>query len=172
MTDPGCAHDKVVTTDMRKHGVPAQITVCVACGQSLDYRPLPGASISIGAKSLPEEEAMIQARAKIAKAEELGIAGEIREESGITGALPEDPPEGPQEGPEGTHEEVGTGPPASRSRADGSPVLCEKHGGEIGPCDTGERRAHNCHHSKWGKLRTFDGPCACLECHKEQDSLS
>ena len=212
-----CQHEKSVTTDMSKHGVLAQVTVCADCGHPLDYRPLRHVDVT-GACDLPEEESMIQARAKIAKAKETGLADEIKEESGIVEALPDVPPEAlamPEEkegmgdwidhpsfaprampcpscgvvaNPDGVCEETGckmkgqevipepapAPPPVERhrSRADSSPVMCEKHGGNIEPCDTGTRRAHNCHHSRWGVLRTFDGPCACSECHKDPPGVT
>lgn len=140
-----CDHLKSVTTDMSKHGVFAQVTVCAACGHPLDYRPLRHVDVT-GACDLPEES-MIQARAKI-------NPDGVCEETGckLKG------------------QEVILEPPLPvkrhRSRANAVPVLCEKHGGDIEPCDTGERRAHNCHHAKWNALMTFAGPCACLECHE------
>ncbi len=43
--------------------------------------------------------------------------------------------------------------------------LCQKHGGSAEPCDHGAGKAHHCIHSKWGKLATCGGPCACHPCH-------
>jgi hypothetical protein len=41
---------------------------------------------------------------------------------------------------------------------------CTARGGAVPECDEGAGKAHHCQNSKWGKLRTFGGPCLC-GCH-------
>lgn len=68
--------------------------------------------------------------------------------------------------------------PAMRTRRENDSTLCPKwfgHGLEVRPmgspplldepCTTGAGKANLCVHSKWERLATFDGPCACLLCH-------
>jgi hypothetical protein len=129
-------------SDLSDQGVMAKVTICADCGASLDYRPLREVDVSSSDAELPVYEANVQAQAKIAKAKE------VREESGEQVALPEHPTE------------------EKRKTEHAGVVPCTKHGGEIEPCSTGSGKAHHCHHSKWGSLRTFNRPCPCLECHQ------
>jgi hypothetical protein len=150
---------------MSSHGVMAEVTVCAACGKSLDYRPLRDVDLAGSEDEMPAYESEIQAKARAAK------AAEVLAESEAQAAGAEGPPgtEGP---PAATVEDVDLlmdlGPheeTVKRNRNAHEAVLCEKHGGEIEPCDNGERRANFCHHSKWGRLGTFNAPCPCTGCH-------
>ena len=141
---PECTHERSVTTDMTKFGVLAEVTACADCGHPLDYRKLREKDVSGSDVDLPVHEADIQAAARVAKARE------VLEESGEALALPAEPT-GPS-GPSGPLGATGL-------------VRCTKQGGSLVECDTGPSRAQHCAHSKWGELRTFNGPCRC-ECHR------
>jgi transcription elongation factor Elf1 len=172
-----CNHEESVTTDMSSHGVMAEVTVCAACGQSLDYRPLREVDVAGSEDEMPVYESEIQAQARAAKAAEALAEAEAVILATPTGRSPDDLHRacaGTEPPPEATVEDVDLlvdiGPPPERSlernREHAHEVVpCEKHGGEIEPCDTGERQAHNCQHGKWGSLRTFNSPCPCAGCH-------
>jgi hypothetical protein len=160
-----CGHERSVTSNVSKHGVLAEITVCATCGEALDYRPLREKDLAGSEAEMPAYESEIQARAKAAKAEEIALASP-------TGKAPDDLHVAvaaakvvPCDVEALTESGLVTPARVPLSVASGEVVLCQKHGGTIVPCDVGARRANQCHHSKWGSLRTFNSPCACLECH-------
>jgi hypothetical protein len=169
-----CTHEESVTSTLDKGGRLAEVTVCAACSHVLDYRPLREIDVAGSEEEMPAYEAAIQAQAKAAKARE--IEAEAEASAGISAT-----PTGRQA--DELHKIAGNPPPGAGTVEDvmvltdtGStvvldpghrPAACAKHGGGIKACDTGVRRAHNCHHSKWGKLRTFNSPCPCAGCHDD-----
>ena len=162
---PVCSHEKTTDSSMVKHGVKAVVTVCASCSHILDFRPLKDRPDTEGpARDVAGIEARIQSEAKIKKAQETGLTDQILEESGVTGPLPDTPP-ADATGPGPAPDPAWSGIEIERGRSGSIGVPCAKRGGRFEPCDTGARKAHHCHHSKWGALRTFNGPCACRECH-------
>jgi hypothetical protein len=150
----------------------AEVTVCAECGDALDYRPLREKDLAGSEDDMPVYESEIQARVKAAKAREVAVSATP------TGKAPDDLHVAVAAAKVDAHVEAEMSAltesglveaPVARATpihvASGTVVLCEKHGGTIAPCDTGARRANQCCHSKWGSLRTFNSPCACLECH-------
>lgn len=156
-----CLHPKTMTSDMSAHGINAEVTICSACGVTVDTRAL--REIDTGGNDEPPiSEAEIQAYAKKAKAEE------IREESGETEALPlVTLKSNPSEEEVKASLESKAALAAARvphTEAIFHAASCSKHGGEIPECDSGPGKAHHCVNGKWGKRGTFNGPCQCL-CH-------